>query len=76
MGLRFNLLAKRAALLGYGLRTPQPHSGQYELYPMATEQASMSVGSIDQLSDKLDELEAQCQCGEDLQETLKKDIPL
>ncbi|ADN76103.1 hypothetical protein Fbal_1900 [Ferrimonas balearica DSM 9799] len=59
MGLRFNLLAQRAADKGYGIKVNQHHPERYDLYALSDHSHDHSVYDIsyEALLEELQEIE-------------------
>ncbi|MBY6185501.1 hypothetical protein KUV89_02475 [Marinobacter hydrocarbonoclasticus] len=59
MGLRFNLLAQKAADKGYGIRVNRYHPERFDLYALSPHETDHSVSDISYqaLLEELDEIE-------------------
>ncbi|SHG87931.1 hypothetical protein [Ferrimonas marina] len=76
MGLKFNLYAKRAALLGYGLSTPEPHSGKYDLYRLDDKTDVLHMDSPEALVDFFEQREAQSGSHDTVEDAMDRDVPI
>ncbi len=75
MDLRFNLLAKRAAQSGYGIKTLPEQAGGYWLYPLDHQSQGQCALNMDDLVSELEQIESRLGHHHAIDD-LEDDIPL